>query len=206
MSNTSREHSLYLQHLQRKCASALKLLEYQSRSAEEAHTIQYKCLFCPLDSSKFPAPLRPPQVHLSVSEPVRKRTLRVILPETSSVQILVMSRECSEKDDTFARKEAIFCNIVDSSLKLFRVYLSGPWKGKAVNLSAPQDVAPNASLVNVVFCEDNPRNTNSRLFFKYYLREGGFIWDKVTRIQLFFDAASLPRCPPVKESLTSSYL
>ena len=133
------------------CLSDLQKLEYQSRSADEAHTVVYKCPYCPLDIDKFFASIPKPHIYLNRTKRIPSRTPTVNFNcIRQSILLYVQSRNTKLwKNKTVLQARA--CNRLDGKSNLFKVYSSGPWKHNALHKGASKKIALNSYAVAVSF-------------------------------------------------------
>ena len=149
------------------CNSQLTLIEYQARSADEAHSSSYRCPFCPLDITKFSNSIPKPHLYLKRTQRERKRTPLVNSSDSIDSRLLyVVSKRTSILE---GRKllEARCKNCVDKNSVLFKYYSSGPWKGIAVCQQNSRSIALNAQIVSVSYLCTNLDGGKDYVDFQY---------------------------------------
>jgi hypothetical protein len=154
------------------CGCKLTLLEYQSRSADEAHSSVYRCPFCPLDITKFSNKIRDPHVYLKSSKRVRKKTPLMEHSVYKSSRILsVTSKDIS----VLQGHEILYArchNCLDSESRLFKSYSTGPWKDMAVHQGEIRDVGLNVQAILIHTAPSDSKSKDEYIDFEYTVVDG----------------------------------
>lgn len=147
------------------CNRDLLQVEFQSRSADEAHTVAYKCIYCPLHIDKFDAPRSQPHIYLKRIERKFSRTPHFDVGNTRRGRILhVTSRKSLDIRDL---AEVHASNVLDSSSKLFKSYSDGPWANMSISSISKKSISLNAFIEEIEISDRVYRSSNAYVDFKY---------------------------------------
>jgi hypothetical protein len=154
------------------CGSDLTLMQYQARSADEAHSSSYRCPFCPLDITKFSNLIPVPHLYLKKSKRSRPQTPVVNSNVSFTRRLLcVVSKDLSlfqGSNLSVARSS----NCLDTNSRLYKHYTTGPWKGMAVSYGERMNIGLNAYLVSLSLIPMDTIPDNQYSDFKYTSLEG----------------------------------
>lgn len=133
----------------RGCGTRLLHLQYQSRSADEAHTEVLKCSNCPLDIDKFSSERKEPHVYLPRRKLQNSKTPVCKLTNRRLCKILrVTSRSFDSKALSLSKAHA--SNFLDENSRLFKSYSSGPWKGMSICTLRKTRITLNAYVEDII--------------------------------------------------------
>jgi hypothetical protein len=142
-------------------------MEYQARSADEAHSSSYRCPLCPLDIAKFSNPIPGPHLYLKRSKRNRQQTPLIDSDLSFSTRLLcVVSKDVS----TFCASPlsvARSSNCLDVNSKLYKHYSTGPWKGMAVWSAEKTSIGLNAYIVTLTLVPMDMPGCNEYSDFEY---------------------------------------
>lgn len=149
------------------CNSILQRIEYQARSADEAHKVIHRCPKCPLDITKFSNELSKSHIHLGKT--IRKRN---VLPEVDSTAHSCMVIVCVTTKNRFISHDvhsvkAICSNFIDLSHRVFKGYVSGPWKGRMISIVSEIPLGANISMQTVQVLDRVPGSYPKYCDFEY---------------------------------------
>lgn len=149
------------------CGSTLRRFEYQSRSADEAHTVIDKCPSCPIDVSRLYNEIKTPHTFLSTRTKKPVSTKRSSVTRTREAFIVrVTSRSPIESSSKVVECKSSL--ILNQESKMFRVFSSGVWKGLSIHKASQKRISLNVVVERVIVGEAEECGHSESIDFCYY--------------------------------------
>lgn len=166
------------------CGSDLTLIEYQARSADEAHSSSYRCPWCPLDITKFSSTPPKPHLYLKRSKRTRKRTPKIYSDKSTTSRLLYITSSNTSVLGDNKLSGATCVNCINENSDLFKWYSTGPWKNKAIHYKDKKRIGLNAYIISISSVYTDIDDTQSYTDFKYATIEGYIVLlqDNMTKL------------------------
>lgn len=154
------------------CSSELQKIEYQSRSADEAHSSTYRCPHCPLNIDKFYNVSRLPHLYLLRSTRTYKTTPFIDSTELYTSKILCVKSKYTSRFRENEIYDAKACNYIDLNSVLFKSYSTGPWSYKARSVQTTEYIGLNAKIESILCIDNAPNQGVQYIDFQYIVIQG----------------------------------
>ncbi len=166
------------------CGNTLQTLEFQSRSADEAHTSVYRCANCALDIDKFSNAIKRPHVYLPHIKRKTSRTPCTEIRQTKAYNILRVTSKDFQMAKSTPVYESVAFNVLDSDSNMFKSYTSGAWEGRSICKMSQRRIALNAVVEHVMISDSVDIVGTDYIDFRYSVMDDRMIVHNVNSVSM----------------------
>lgn len=133
------------------CNSTLKVIEYQSRSADEAQRSILRCPNCPLNADEFLKGRINVHVHLARRQRIIHSTPVIDSSASRSIKFICGRSKLSNINLDFSNRYPVFAtNYVDNKGRMFRHHHNGSLFKTAIYVMSRIQIAPNIRVIEAM--------------------------------------------------------